>query len=291
MAAVQESLVSADLEPDTRGALWAEIARSYAAFTSPLVPCSEDIHLYERTIAAQCTPHDYDGLSAVVLGVTPGIALMKWPPKTLITAVDFSRDVIRALWPGDVPGVRQATCATWFDIPRERGTCDVVVGDGSLNACRFPADVRSVVHSAAHVLKSEGLLITRVYVRPQCPETVDDVFDAAFDSEGLSVDAFKLRLWLAMQRTVEEGVAVKEAAKALDRHDLTLRVMRERLGWRGAAIGPFASWRTSGAVYSFPSLDELLEVTGEMFDLASVTYPEYELGNCCPTLVMRLRAS
>ena len=291
MTAAYRNHAFADPLNEADDVVWASIARCYAAFGSPLVPTREDIHAYESAMLAQAQAGTGDGIRALMLGVTPGIALMKWPAGSRITAVDISSAVIGALWPGDIPGIRKAICASWFAIPMARKSCDVVFGDGSLNACRFPGEVRDLVHTVADLLVDEGLFVVRSYIRPQSPEAIDAVFSDLFSAHGMDVDCFKMRLWLAMQRSVEDGVPVKEAARILDKHNLDHRVMKERIGWSSAAVEPFAAWKTSDAVYSFPTLDELREVLGERFDEVSVTYPGYELGNCCPTLVMRRKLS
>jgi hypothetical protein len=270
--------------------VWLRIARAYTAFTSPLVPCSGDIAAFEAAAAAQFTARQ-SGVHALMLGVTPGVALMRWPIGSRITAVDYSRDVIDALWPGDVPGLRRALCSSWFEIPLPDQSCDIVIGDGSLNACRFPGEAARLTQCAHKLLVDGGVLALRVYVRPQRQETIDQLMDALFSARGLSVDSFKMRLWLAMQRSVEEGVAVREAASLLHECGIGPEAMSGRLGWSEAVIEPFAAWPVSSAVYSFPSIEELRAVTDECFDTVSINYPGYDLGHCCPTLVMRKRAS
>lgn len=287
MAAVYERAVLVDAAAGAEGDVWASIARSYSAFTSPLVPCREDIAVYEHAVASHAATIHASGLDAVMLGVTPAMALMRWPAGSRILAVELSPEVIRALWPGDVPGVREAKCASWFDIPKARQSCDVVIGDGSLIACRFPGEVRTLARSLSELLKAGGLLALRCYVRPDKPGTVEDVFDALFGPVGMNVDCFKMRLWLAMQRSPEQGVAVRDAARVLARYRLDARAMKERLGWSSAVIEPFSKWPTSEAIYSFPPLDGLRAVLGEYFAEVSVTFPSYPLGHCCPMLVMR----
>jgi SAM-dependent methyltransferase len=269
---------------DSKETVWAGIARSYAAFGSPFVPSRDDIDLVEKAVATRG-----EGIHAVMLGVTPGIALMQWPRDARITAADGSAAVIGALWPGDIPNVRRAVCAQWLAIPVVPGSCDVVVGDGSLNVCRFPGEVRELCRAVHSLLKEDGILVVRCYVRPSEPETVDEVMAAVLSEAGLTVDQFKMRLYLAMQRSARAGVAVREAARILYRYDIDQRMMRERFGWNGAAIEPFLSWPVSDAVYTFPSLEELRAVLGDCFEEVSITYPGYELGYCCPTLVVRPR--
>ncbi len=290
MGAVLEDSALTDDEDGCQDRVWASIARRYAAFESPFVPCLEDIEAFESAVATQADMRNGQGLRAVMLGVTPGIALMKWPRGSSLVGAEISSAVIDALWPGDIPGTREAICASWFALPMRRKSCHIVVGDGSLNTCRFPGEVRALIRSIGELLAENGTLALRCYIRPHIQESVDAVFDALFSARGLSVDRFKMRLYLAMQRSAEEGVAVREAARLLDRYKRDNRTMREQLGWSNAAIEPFAHWRVSDAVYSFPTVEELRKVLGERFDEVSISYPGYELGHCCPTLVMRPRA-
>jgi SAM-dependent methyltransferase len=267
--------------------VWASIARNYAAFTSPLVPCAEDIRALEHAVA-RSLPRRGSGVRAIILGVTPGVALMKWPIGATITAVDSSPDVIAALWPGDVSSHRRALCASWLKIPVAPNSCDVVVGDGSLNTFRFHDDARTLIQALRSMLVDGGTLALRIYVRPQRQESVGQVMDALRGARGMAVDSFKMRLWMALQRSVEEGVKVRHAARVLDGHGLDAQAM-QGLGWSDAAIAPFSTWQSSDAVYSFPALDELHEIVGGHFDVKTISYPDYELGGCCPTVVMRAR--
>lgn len=287
MAAVADSSALALPIAPPSDDVWAGIARGYAEFASPLVPCREDIGIYEKIAASHAIDVNRDGLDVLMLGVTPGIATMNWPECSRVLAVEISPDVIRALWPGNIRGAREVCCASWFDIPLELDSLDMIVGDGSLNACRYPDEVRTLGRSLSAALRTGGLLVARVYVRPNVLESIESVFDALLRPSGLKVDAFKMRLWLAMQRSALDGVAVRDAARILQAFGVDGRVMRQRLGWREPAIEPFERWRTSDAVYSFPSLDELRIALREHFEVISVTFPTYELGHCCPVVVMR----
>src|SRR5690606_33061518 len=104
--------------------VWACIARSYASFTSPMVPCEEDIRAYERVAAHHAARIEGDWFNVVMLGVTPGIACMQWPMHTRLLAIDASPAVIHALWPGDIPGQRQSLCASWFEMPVAPQSCN-----------------------------------------------------------------------------------------------------------------------------------------------------------------------
>jgi hypothetical protein len=268
--------------------VWRSIARCYAVFGSPFVPCQEDIRIVQEAVVAQATRKRRGGFSALILGVTPAIAAMNWPADTTITAVDMSQAVIDALWPGDIAGVRQALCASWLAIPGRQSCYNAAVGDGALNVVRF-ADLPKLIRSVRNALVDSGTFTVRSYIRPHESESVEAVFDALVGPSGLNVDSFKMRFYLAMQRSTEEGVAVREAFRLLERYGIDHNVMRGRLGWNSAAIEPFLRWPTSDSVYTFPTLEELRAALNECFEEVSITYPGYELGHSCPTLVLRSR--
>lgn len=291
MTAAHERAGSANASAGDRDGVWSGIARSYAAFGSPFVPCHSEIETYQRAVCAHAEAAGVGGVRALMLGVTPGLALMHWPQDSQVLAAEISPAVIEALWPGDVPGTRAAVCASWFAIPAECGSCDVVVGDGVLAICRFPGEVRELLRCVSELLAENGVLIVRSYIRPHITESLDALFDELFGARRMTVDCFKLRLYLAMQRSVREGVRVKDAARILERYKLDRQVMLEQLGWSKSAVEPFALWRNSDATYSFPTLDELRDMTSELFDDFATTYPDYELAHCCPILVMRKRRS
>jgi hypothetical protein len=287
MAAVLDNALLADEFHEAPDAVWVKFARRYSEFGSPFVPCQEDIRTMEQAVATHPRSVIAKVSTALMLGVTPGIALMSWPRGTRLLAAEISRAVIDALWPGDVSGVREAICASWLDIPVARKSCDVVVADGSLSTCRYPNEVRDLLRAVAELLADGGLFVCRCYLRPLVQESLDAVFAAAFSDAGLRVDQFKMRLYTALQHSASEGVAVREAARVMYKYGVDRHVMQHRFGWSPGTIEPFLSWPVLDSVYSFPSLDELKALVNECFEVVSVRYPRYELGDRCPTVVMR----
>jgi hypothetical protein len=287
-AAVQDSGLAIQCAP-TNDEVWVHIARGYAEFSCPLVPSAQDIRVYERAAARHAADRHQDHFDALILGVTPGIANMNWPARSRILAVERSPTVIRALWPGDVRGVREVRCASWFDVPAERSSFDLVVGDGSLNTCGFPDEIGTLCSEICALLRPGGIFAVRAYVQPVVAESIEAIFDALLSAPGLRVDEFKMRLFLSMQRSSQQGVAVREAARVLHAFRVDRTVMKERLGWTEAAVAPFDKWQSSNVVYSFPSLSELRTILLRQFEEDSITFPTYPIGDCCPVIVMRSR--
>lgn len=289
MTAIHSSRSLVDFSDRAECDVWNSIAQCYRAFNSPFVPCREDIAEFERAVSVHAESIGTRQLRAVMLGVTPSIALMKWPVGSRIVAADMSSAVINAIWPGDVYGLRRAVCASWLEMPVSQKSCDVVVGDGSLATCNFPDGVRKLLSAVAGLLVKNGAFVFRTYVRSRMEQSIDDVFDALLHGDGMSVDIFKMRLYMAMQRSADKGVAVKDASKILESYKLDGKAMKEKLGWSDAAIEPFSRWSSSPAIYSFPSLPELRELLDERFEIVSIKTPTYELGDCCPTIVVHSR--
>jgi hypothetical protein len=156
--------------------IWASIASRYSAFGSPLVPCIEDVKISESAVIAHAATKQK--INAIMLGVTPALALMNWPVGSKVTAIDRSAAVIASLWPGNIPNRRTAICGSWFSIPRKRKSCDVVIGDGSLISCRFPDEARTLFRALSHLLTNRGLVVLRLYLMPKVQESVCAVMDA-----------------------------------------------------------------------------------------------------------------
>jgi hypothetical protein len=252
-----------------------------------MVPHEQDISAYEHALIEHFGSGGHSGVDAVILGVTPSVALMRWPLATKVVGIELSPAVIKAIWPGDIPGTRQARCASWGTLEGMKNSCDVVVGDGSFIACRFPDEARRLVKAVRACIRDGGIFIVRIYTRPDCKESIDHLMGDLFSTRCPGVDEFKLRLYLAMQRSLSEGVAVQDAARVLDDYRIDRKVMTERFGWTLSAVEPFSIWRKSSAVYSFPSLEEFRELTGDWFSEVSITFPTYSVGTCCPILALR----
>src|SRR5690606_5488970 len=115
-------------------------------------------------------------------------------------------------------------------------------GDGSMIACRYPAEAKRLIHYLGECLVDGGILVLRVYIRPERQETVPELFNDLLRQK-MRVDVFKFRLYLAMQRTVEEGVQVRIAANILEEYRLNRQEMISRCGWPEEVVEPFAMWR------------------------------------------------
>ena len=128
---------------------WHSLASSYPALRWPLRPSGEDIRVMEETVATWAARHSQVELRALLLGVTPEIADMRWPAASSLTAVDGSAAMARAVWPGNIPRKRRVVCGNWLALPLRESCCSVVIGDGSMNCLPYPDGYRQLAAKSA----------------------------------------------------------------------------------------------------------------------------------------------
>lgn len=243
----------------------------------------------QRTVAEWAAQHSPQQMRGLLLGVTPDIARMPWPRGMSLAAVDRSLGMLRTVWPGDLPGHRNAVCASWLSLPLAPASCDIVIGDGSMNCLRFPAPVRALAESVHAVLRDDGLFILRCYARPTPCERPGNVFADLLHNDIATFHHFKFRLLMAMQQTSQQGVCVNDVYNVWARHEIDVPDLCGKTGWAPEAVRTIELYQGSGTVHTFPSLPEFRSVLHDLFEELSVSTHSYELSECCPTLVMRPR--
>lgn len=251
-------------------ALWDEIR-------PPLRPAPSTV----RAFRAAASPA---GRHVLVLGVTPELAALG----RRTTALDRSRGMIDALWPGDGDG-RRAAAADWGSLPLTDGAVDVVYGDGALNVLRFPEEVDAALAEVRRVLAPAGGAVFRVYCTPSPPETLPELARRAMAGEPENV--FSLKWRLAMARVAERGRPSIEVPDLLEAFEETFPDRSELAAATGfplRLIDTVDLWRGSDETFSFPTLARAVEITEAHFDRVEVTGSgDYPLSDRCPLLVCR----
>jgi len=270
---------------------WNVLAGSYGALRPPLVPSREDIGFMEETTAAWEASHPGIPVQALLLGVTPRIARMRWPKPFVLLAVDGSFAMVRRVWPGNVAGVRGAVRGDWLALPLREHSCHVVIGDGSINCLglTYPEGFRRLAEAVFRVLDGDGICLLRCYLQPDIQERPEDVFEATFHSPIPTFNEFKFRLLMAVQQSAREGLVVSEVYEYWASLNVDAAELASRTGWDRSAIKMMEMYRGAQTVYTFTTRSELLSVLGEFFDVVSISASDSFLGRCCPILVLRPR--
>ncbi len=270
-------------------AYWESLAGAYAAVGPPLSPSAEDVALVEDAVTEHARRLEGRPLRALILGVTPRVAAMRWPGGTSLIGADGSSAMARGVWPGNVAGHRSAICANWTALPIPTGSLDIVTGDGSFNCVRYPDGLRAAAEAVSSVLRPDGRLILRAYARPEPCDSIDRVFDDVIRGAIPTFTHFKFRLLMAAQRDARSGVMVDDVYRIWEPRASAVREAAARSGWPRAEVFSIDLYRGASTVHTFPSVDELRLVLYESFEELACRLPAYFDGNRCPTFVFRPR--
>jgi hypothetical protein len=268
---------------------WDDIATSFAVLGPPLKPSPEDIQSAEKAVADWSSSHPGEMLRALLLGVTPEIANMRWPHASTLMAVDNSLGMAKTVWPGNILSTRWVVCGNWFALPRPQSSCEVVIGDGSMNCVRYPDGFRALAQNICQVLRHDGVLHLRCYVQPAAKELPEEIFSDLFEARIPSINHFKFRLSMAMQSSTEQGISVHDVYEKWVGSGVDRECLIARTGWEMRAFQSIEMYRGQDAVHTFPTLTELRSVLHEFFDEAAMSSPAYLLGERCPSFVLRKR--
>ncbi|MFO1515104.1 MAG: class I SAM-dependent methyltransferase [Verrucomicrobiota bacterium] len=266
------------------GELWERQVAAWNRLGAPLRPSAEDIAAYETIVETWSRQHGPP--RGLVLGATPELARLLWPTGSNVLAVDRSREMIQHIWPGHPSPGQGGLCSDWLNLPLADQSRDLVLGDGPFTQLSFPDGYQSVAHSIRRVLAANGRVIIRFFTRPEVAEAPEAVFADLGNGRIRSFHAFKLRLAMALQERVEQGVQLQTIwnywADAVSPSELT-----NRLGWRPEVISTMENYRGLAVRYTFPTLDELRRVLNPYLTESKCLVPEYELGERCPILTFR----
>ena len=268
---------------------WEKFTRRWNLAESPGRPAPEDIRFFERSLGnwfAVARPRAAP--QALLLGVTPEIARMRWPAVgTQVLAVDQSHTMVRAIWPGAAMGF-QAVCADWTALPVAGDSRDIVIGDGCYTTLARGA-YATMTRSIRRVLRVTGVFVIRFFLRPDRPERVEAVFDDLARRRVGSFFAFKWRLAMALHGTLEQGVRLADVWDAWHVAVPRPETLPASLGWPMEKIQTINDYRGNAVRYTFPTLAEARATLKSEFDELDCHLGGYELGRLCPTFVLRPR--
>jgi SAM-dependent methyltransferase len=266
---------------------WSRLARLWSLLGPPLRPSPEDVAIAESVARAWRETHATAPLHAVILGVTPELATLRWPGNTVLLAIDESAAMIDGIWPreGTPPG-SAARPGDWRRLDLPDASVDLVLGDGCFTVLAYPDDHAAVIRELHRVLRPGGRLVVRAFALPETREELADVGEALWAGRIGSMNALKWRLGMAFQPPARRAVAVVDMLEAF--HGVCPDPSRlvAQLGWAPDVVATVESYRNSTASYSFCTLAELRALLAPHFTELSCHVPGYELGDRCPTLVL-----
>lgn len=264
---------------------WLNMARQWDLLGAPLRPSVEDLCFYQEAI--ELLGGSKRSLRALILGVTPELFHLAWPQQTEVSAVDRTQGMIDLIWPGPRDA---AICGDWCDMPFETASRDVVLCDGGAITLPYPQGLEQLARELHRVLVPCGLCVIRTFVRPPCREKTAEVLNDLWAGNVPNTNVLKLRLGMALQDDVREGVTLAEIWNTLHRAAPDLNRLAKQIGWEPEPLLAINAYRDCPNRYSFHSMDEFLSRFVEQpggFTTNAIRVPHYALGDRCPTVVLR----
>ncbi|UCE31602.1 MAG: hypothetical protein JSW68_01190 [Burkholderiales bacterium] len=265
---------------------WSRNARDWALIRSPLRPCAEDLAIL-RELSAPAWDKSGERCVGLILGVTPEFAALPWPPSTTLLAVDRSRQMIDAVWPGNDRILAAVAQGLWQHLPVASGSVDLAVGDGCLTALASAREYRRFFEQLALALAPQGRIVMRSFVRLEPQESMADVFEAVERGAIGNMSTLKWRLAMAAQTSVDDGASLRQVHRAFCERWPDRDALASRVGWARAAIDTIDAYENTPGTYAFPTLQEIERSARGLFSIDAVRHGSYELAERCPTLLLR----
>jgi hypothetical protein len=142
--------------------------------------------------------------------------------------------------------------------------------------------------SVRRVLGGGGTFGLRAFVRPETSESPEEVWHALLDGSIGSFHIVKFRLLMSLHDAVGE-VRVADAWDAFAAWGHPMDGLAARLGWPLDEVRTIEAYRGQPDTYWFPTAAELEAVLEGDFVLVERHFPDYEMGDRCPTYLLRRR--
>jgi SAM-dependent methyltransferase len=264
---------------------WDRIALRWR-IAEPLAPGREDIDWFEgRTARYGARP-----VRAMLLGVTAGIATMRWPEATSLTAADWSQAMLKNVWPTQgTPEATRAVCADWRELPIASASVNLVVGDGCYTALGGVAGGELLNAEMRRVLEPGGCVLMRCFCRPAAGLRVESLFEELLAGRIRNLDLFRWLLAMALHGASPTGVALRAVWEEWARRVTDGRGLQRRMGWSDDALANMERMASATASYCFSTLDEVLMRAAPGFAVLEHDTPRYAWGELFPRIVLRSR--
>lgn len=262
---------------------WGRMAT--AQLPAPRAPSPQDgalmLDLARESLVAQ------GPLSVIVLGVTRAIVHLDWPANVELLALDANPAVIEAVWVPH-PVVRsQAFLSGWDAMPVPSGSADLVVGDCSFNACSDMASYSAVARECARVLKPQGKAILRFFAPEEPRKTPPQaIADAQVCSEE-KLSHFRLDLAMAISGLHGGFVSSAQIRHVFDGLVPDRAGFARRSGSTLEEVGrviDLPAQKFPEMVLNYFTVPQIRCNLQDWLVLDEVRYPDYLMGNACPTL-------
>ncbi len=260
---------------------WPAMARCWAQIVPPLRPTVPDLIGYRRF--AEQWSHLHGPPRVLLLGVTPELYHLPWPPERDLLAVDNTRAMLDLIWPG-LP--QETFQANWTELPFPSASRDLVLCDGGMQLLAHPHDQRRLVERLHEIISPGGRCLIRLFSPAEPKEPVSTVLDDLMSGQIANLSILKIRLGTAMQESPAAGVELATIWRTLRNAGGDWETLARRIGWSIDQLSVIDTYRDSAVRYHFLTARdaERLFCADGKFLLIGTHLPDYPFGKRCPVL-------
>ena len=276
------------LNPNTP---WKVHARQWSSVGQPLRPGLDDIHFVQTAVSDWLENSRQHSPTVLVMGVTPELCSLPLDSDSRFIALDKSFSMIENLWRPRPDTQDTAICGDWRSMPLSRLSVDLALGDGSLSNLRYPDEYETAFRELRRVLRPTGRCLLRCFMQLDERETIQNVI--ADLNAGLigSFHALKWRLVMALQPSLEEGVAVDAVWQLVNERWPDLNRLAQALGCPLEQVSTIRAYQNVPTRYTFPTFSQYCDFfAASRFSVVEIATHRYELGERCPTFVLEKQA-
>jgi hypothetical protein len=267
-------------------AYWNSFSDPWRYVRPPLRPDASDVAAVRRVALRRADELSGNRMRTLLLGVTPELAKLDWPPGTDLWAIDRSSEMIARHWPGDRPG-RKAVCLDWFEGVPLQGTWDFVAADGSLNCLGDSRRAKALIEQLQRHANDRALLVARCFVEPDERETPATVFSNLRKGRYENFHIFKFHLAMSLQTAAGSGVRLADVWERWSAEAISADELHAATGWPIAEIRTIDVHRGAENRLWFPTLAQVKSLLESCFKLEQLSIPDYAMGERCPRFVLR----
>lgn len=268
---------------------WKYSLEVFKTLTAPFRPEPAEITLMEQAVHKHCKAHfAAESVQALVLGVTEEIVGMEWPQGAQLTAVDQSRAMIDAFWPGDSPGQRRLVEGDWLHFPAEPHSFHFALGDAVFNIPDYPEGYAALSRRLASLLHPEGLLVVRVWTQPDPRERTEDVVAEIMERERYDYWSMRFRFVSSLQVDVHEGVwgGPLLTNRYLAEHGISQEAFVAKTEYQPIPLPAVLPEGLEGLRVSYPTLEQFIQAVSAEFRVVDIGYGEHELARRTPVVCL-----
>lgn len=274
----------------TENSHWSGMSARYAAYTPPLRISASEQKLYfelaSQWQAEQQRAGKHPGVPprVLVLGATPEFYYFPWPTGTDLLAVDYSSDMLSAIWPGSS---EQRLCADWSTMNLPDASRDVVLCDGGFTFISSPEPLRQMAENVARILAPGGRFVVRMFVNAEQQETPAELFRALELGRVQTISELKMRLWLALNGAQigtahaadGNGVRLVDVWRIFQAEYKSPEQLARRVSWPDDSLWQsMQAYEDKTDTYYFPSVHEVSQAFHQTsFKLETVALLEPEV--------------